>query len=54
VAADSSSTPPASVATVNGSPNSATPSAAALTGSISMITDAVAARTVTAPAKYSG
>jgi hypothetical protein len=51
VAADSSSAPPASVATVSGSPNIATPSAAALTGSMSMITEAVAARTVAAPAK---
>ena len=54
MAADSSSTPPPKVATVKGSANSTTPSPAALTGSISMITDAVAARTVTAPAKYSG
>ena len=36
------------------SPNMTTPSTAALTGSISMITDAVAARTAAAPAKYSG
>jgi hypothetical protein len=42
------------VAAVSRSPNSATPSAAALTGSISMITEAVAARTTAAPAKYSG
>jgi len=51
VAAASSSTPPQKLATVTGSPNSTTPSPAALTGSISMITDAVAARTVAAPAK---
>jgi hypothetical protein len=53
-AADSSSAAPPRVATVSGSPNIATPSAAALIGSISMITEAVAARTTAAPAKYSG
>jgi hypothetical protein len=42
------------VAAVSGSPNIATPSTAAPTGSISMITEAVAARTAAAPAKYSG
>jgi hypothetical protein len=42
------------VATVSGSPNITTPSAVALTGSISMITEAVAARTAAAPRKYSG
>jgi hypothetical protein len=42
------------VAAVSRSPNSTTPSAAALTGSISMITEAVAARTTAAPAKYNG
>jgi hypothetical protein len=51
VAADSSSAPPPRVAAVSGSPNITTPSPAALTGSISMITEAVAARTVAAPAK---
>ena len=53
-AADSSSRAPATLATVSRSPNSTSPSPAALTGSISMITEAVAALTAAAPAKYSG
>lgn len=53
-AADSSSDAPPSVAHVSRSPNITTPSTAALIGSISMITEAVAARTTAAPAKYKG
>jgi hypothetical protein len=42
------------VAHVSRSPNITTPSTAALIGSISMITEAVAARTTAAPMKYKG
>jgi hypothetical protein len=45
---------PVSVAGVSRSPSSATAMMAATTGSVSMITDAEAARTTAAPAKYSG